>query len=193
MLQAHRRQGDLCTQQVTAVKSRPSTPHAHSNEEQYGGTRPVIRATLDGRRGNGRVDGSGVRRVCQVDHGQRHRHPYGLSVRQRHRRPHRCRAGARGYGQPGDREPDPRRAAPLGREPGAYRHLHPRPYRRPLQSGGYAACCTGSSLVVMPGYHRQKMSRRSSFNTCVRTWRSKWVPRLVHCICCFFTNRLLIT
>jgi hypothetical protein len=67
------------------------------------------------------------------------------------------------------------------------------PSGRPLQSGGYAACCTGSSLVCMPGYHRQNRSRRSPFNTCVRTWRSKWAPRLVHFICCFFTNRLLIT
>src|SRR5919106_6323115 len=65
--------------------------------------------------------------------------------------------------------------------------------KRPLQSRGYAACCTDSSLVVMPGYHRQKMSRSSPFNTCVRTWRSRWAPRLVHFICCCFTKRWLIT
>jgi hypothetical protein len=64
---------------------------------------------------------------------------------------------------------------------------------RPLQSGGYAACCAGSSPICMPGYHRQNRSRRSPFNTCVRTCRSRWAPRFVHFICCFFTNRLLIT
>jgi hypothetical protein len=65
--------------------------------------------------------------------------------------------------------------------------------KRPLQSRGYAACCTGSSLVCMPGYHWQNKSRRSPFNTWVRTWRSRWAPRFVHFICCCFTNRLLIT
>nr|WP_283949750.1 MFS transporter [Limobrevibacterium gyesilva] len=107
--------GATFTQQLAAVKLRPSTPHVHNNEAQSGGTRPVIRATLDWRRGNGGVDGSRVRRVRQADHGQRHRHPHGLSVRQRDRRAHRCRAGARGHGQPGNREPDTRGFAPLGR------------------------------------------------------------------------------
>jgi len=47
--------------------------------------------------------------------------------------------------------------------------------------------------VGEPGYQRWKSAASSSLRTRVRIWRSRWAPRGVQRICCFFTMRLLMT
>jgi hypothetical protein len=68
---------------------------------------------------------------------------------------------------------------------------------RALKSRGYQAASsvgvTGVCTGRKRGYQRRKIPSQSSFSTCVRTCKSRCAPSGVHCICCFFTIRLLTT
>ena len=44
-----------------------------------------------------------------------------------------------------------------------------------------------------PGYHCWNLSCNSPLRTSVRTWSKRWAPWGVQRICCFLTNRLLMT
>jgi hypothetical protein len=44
-----------------------------------------------------------------------------------------------------------------------------------------------------PGYQVRNVASHSPFKTRVRICSRRCAPRLVHCICCFFTMRLLTT
>jgi hypothetical protein len=59
---------------------------------------------------------------------------------------------------------------------------------------GYAAFFSiwVSCSVCIPGYQRTKVSRSRSLSTFVRTWSRLCAPDSLHCICGFFTIRLLI-
>ncbi len=59
--------------------------------------------------------------------------------------------------------------------------------------GGHAASACRSAVWAKPGYQRWKSAASSSLRTRVRIWRSRWAPRGVQRICCFFTMRLLMT
>src|SRR6266545_2009603 len=59
--------------------------------------------------------------------------------------------------------------------------------RRPSQTGGYAAFGSGTSVLVIVGYHRSKVPRKSLLSTWVRTWSSRCAPFFVQRICCFLT------
>ena len=50
-----------------------------------------------------------------------------------------------------------------------------------------------SVLLRNAGYQRRKVSSRSPLRTWVRVCSKRCAPRGVHRICCFFTNRLLMT
>jgi transketolase len=56
---------------------------------------------------------------------------------------------------------------------------------------GHAAFA--SVLPRKAGYQRRKVSSRSPLRTLVRVCSKRCAPRGVHRICCFFTNRLLMT
>ena len=56
---------------------------------------------------------------------------------------------------------------------------------------GHAAFA--SVLLRKAGYQRRKVSSRSPLRTLVRVCSKRCAPRGVHRICCFFTNRLLMT
>ena len=62
--------------------------------------------------------------------------------------------------------------------------------------GGQAALRSGSFVCGCDlnfGYQWRNRSSRSSLRTLVLVCSKRWVPRSVHCICCFLTNRLLTT
>jgi len=52
---------------------------------------------------------------------------------------------------------------------------------------------TGCVYARNPGYHLRKTSSQSPLSTRVRICSSKWAPRWLQRICCFFTMRLLTT
>jgi hypothetical protein len=57
--------------------------------------------------------------------------------------------------------------------------------------GDYAARALSSSCKS--GYHRRKVKANLLLSVLTRACNSKCAPRLVHCIDCFLTNRLLST
>src|SRR5712664_3041663 len=56
-----------------------------------------------------------------------------------------------------------------------------------------AQAATGWTWDRKPGYHVRNVSSHSPFNTRVRICSRRWAPRGLHCICGFFTMRLLMT
>src|SRR5689334_4427541 len=56
-----------------------------------------------------------------------------------------------------------------------------------------AESATSLSLAAMAGYHRVNRSRSVPSRVRVRVCRSRWAPRLDHCICCFLAKRRLTT
>jgi hypothetical protein len=64
-----------------------------------------------------------------------------------------------------------------------------------LNPGGRTAAqaATRGGWARKPGYQVRNVSSHPSFNTRVRICSRRWAPRLVYCICCFFTMRLLTT
>jgi hypothetical protein len=72
---------------------------------------------------------------------------------------------------------------------------HSASQRATAQGGARIApqATTGVVWARNPGYHWRNVASHSPFNTRVRIWSSKWAPRLLHRICCFFTMRLLTT
>ncbi len=83
--------------------------------------------------------------------------------------------------------------APHPSSPAATRALKS---RRPPPEGRHQAACgadTAASTGWKRGYQVRNVSSHSPLSTCVRTWRSRWAPSGVHCICCFWTMCLLTT
>ena len=64
------------------------------------------------------------------------------------------------------------------------------------KSGDQAANAVGIGAAYSggkSGYQVRNVSAQSALSTFVRTWRSRWAPSGVHCICCCLTMRLLTT
>src|SRR5262249_32803329 len=59
--------------------------------------------------------------------------------------------------------------------------------------GGTAHAALGMAWARKPGYQVRNVSSHSPFNTRVRLCCSRGAPRLLQCICCFFTMRWLTT
>src|SRR5262249_11709937 len=62
---------------------------------------------------------------------------------------------------------------------------------RPSNCRDYAA--SAGSSTRNSGYQRRKAEPNSWLSVLTRVCKSRWAPRLVHCIDCRFTNRLLST